>query len=254
MFCDLVGSTALAERLDPEEWREVVRAYQASCADVIARFEGHVAQYLGDGRLAYFGYPQAHEGDAQRAVRTGLGILDALAELNRRLDGERGVRLAVHLGIHTGLVIVGDIGAGARHEPLALGETPNLAARICLRTSFHGMPSGRPWRRSSSSSASRRSSSCRSASSSGSCGGCASVSGKRARCRSYGRHLAPRLQAANDEGALVHSRSKTSWVHVGETHTGQRLTDRRAVVIRQDVYGLPTIPAERRGSTPTGMV
>jgi predicted ATPase/class 3 adenylate cyclase len=130
LFCDLVDSTVLASQLDPEEWREVVRAYQETCAKVIARYEGHIAQYLGDGLLVYFGYPQAHEDDAQRAVRTGLGIVEAMAQLNARLGRERGVELAVRLGIHTGLVVVGDVGGGARHEQLALGETPNLAARL----------------------------------------------------------------------------------------------------------------------------
>ncbi len=130
LFCDLVDSTVLASQLDLEEWREVVRAYQDTCAKVIARFEGHIAQYLGDGLLVYFGYPLAHEDDAPRAVRTGLGIVEAVAQLNVRLTRERGVELAVRLGIHTGLVVVGDVGGGARHEQLALGETPNLAARL----------------------------------------------------------------------------------------------------------------------------
>src|SRR5712691_616831 len=85
LFCDLVDSTRLAGELDPEEWREVVRAYQATCAEVIQRFDGSIAQYLGDALLVYFGYPQAHEDDAQRAVRTGLGIVEALHTLNSRL-------------------------------------------------------------------------------------------------------------------------------------------------------------------------
>jgi class 3 adenylate cyclase/predicted ATPase len=130
LFCDLVDSTALAGQLDPEELREVVRAYQEVCAKVIARFEGHVAQYLGDGLLVYFGYPLAHEDDAQRAVRAGLGMVEALGQLNTRLEQERGIRLAVRLGIHTGLVAVGEVGGGTRQEQLALGETPNLAARL----------------------------------------------------------------------------------------------------------------------------
>jgi predicted ATPase/class 3 adenylate cyclase len=130
LFCDLVDSTALASQLDPEELREVVRAYQATCAKVIARFEGHIAQYLGDGLLVYFGYPRAHEDDAQRAVRAGLGMVEALGQLNTRLAQERGVHLAVRLGCHTGLVVVGEVGGGARQEQLALGETPNLAARL----------------------------------------------------------------------------------------------------------------------------
>jgi TOMM system kinase/cyclase fusion protein len=130
LFCDLVDSTILASQLDPEDLREVVRAYQEACAKVIARFEGHIAQYLGDGLLVYFGYPLAHEDDAQRAVRTGLGIVEALGQLNARLVQERGVQLAVRLGIHTGLVVVGEVGGGTRQEQLALGETPNLAARL----------------------------------------------------------------------------------------------------------------------------
>jgi class 3 adenylate cyclase len=120
----------LASRLDPEEWREVVRAYQETCARVIARYDGHIAQYLGDGLLVYFGYPRAHEDDAQRAVRAGLGMVEALGQLNIRLKQERGVQLAVRLGIHTRLVVVGEIGGGTRQEQLALGETPNLAARL----------------------------------------------------------------------------------------------------------------------------
>ena len=130
LFCDLVDSTALASQLDPEDLREVVRAYQETSAKVIARFEGHIAQYLGDGLLVYFGYPLAHEDDAQRAVRAGLGMLEALEQLNTRLTQERGVQLAVRLGVHTGLVVVGEIGGGIRQEQLALGEPPNLAARL----------------------------------------------------------------------------------------------------------------------------
>src|SRR5207245_5936159 len=86
LFCDLVDSTALAARLDPEELREVVRAYQETCAAVIQRFEGHIAQYLGDGLLVYFGYPLAHEDDAQRAVRTGLEIVEAIKRLRARIE------------------------------------------------------------------------------------------------------------------------------------------------------------------------
>jgi class 3 adenylate cyclase len=130
LFCDLVDSTVLASQLDPEELREVVRAYQEAGAKVIARFEGHIAQYLGDGLLVYFGYPLAHEDDAQRAVRAGLGIIEAMGQLNAHLTRERGVHLAVRLGIHTGLVVVGEVGGGTRQEQLALGETPNLAARL----------------------------------------------------------------------------------------------------------------------------
>ncbi len=130
LFCDLVDSTALATQLDPEELREVVRAYQRVCAEAIQRFEGHIAQYLGDGLLVYFGYPQAHEDDGQRAVRAALGMVQAMAQLNERLGSEWGVRLAVRVGIHTGMVVVGEMGGGGRQEQLALGETPNLSARL----------------------------------------------------------------------------------------------------------------------------
>ena len=130
MFCDLVDSTRLAAQLDPEDLRDVVRAYQAACAEAVRRFGGHIAQYLGDGLLIYFGYPLAHEDDAPRAVHTALAILEAMQQLNSRLERERRVRLAVRLGIHTGLVVVGEIGGGDRQEQLALGETPNIAARL----------------------------------------------------------------------------------------------------------------------------
>ena len=130
MFCDLVDSTALAGQLDPEDLREVVRAYQETCAAVIQRFDGYIAQYLGDGLLVYFGYPQAHEDDAQRAVRAGLGMLEADGALNARLEQTAACRLAVRIGIHTGLVVVGEMGGGSRQEQLALGETPNVAARL----------------------------------------------------------------------------------------------------------------------------
>ena len=130
LFCDLVDSTRLSQQLDPEDLRQVVRAYQETAAAVIQRFEGHIAQYLGDGLLVYFGYPRAHEDDAQRAVHTGLGIVEAMGTLNSRLQAEYGVALAVRLGLHTGPVVVGAMGGGGRHEHLALGETPNIAARL----------------------------------------------------------------------------------------------------------------------------
>jgi class 3 adenylate cyclase len=130
MFCDLVGSTQLSGQLDPEDLRAVVRAYQEGAAEVIQRFEGHIAQYLGDGLLVYFGYPRAHEDDAQRAVHTGLGMVQAITTLNTRLTAQYGVRLTVRVGVHTGPVVVGQMGGGERHEHLALGETPNLAARL----------------------------------------------------------------------------------------------------------------------------
>jgi class 3 adenylate cyclase/predicted ATPase len=126
VFCDLVGSTELASRLDPEDLREVVAAYQRAVADVIAGFDGFVAKYMGDGVLAYFGYPRAHEDDAEHAVRAGLGVIDAV----RRLDVES-VNLQARVGIATGLVVVGDlIGEGSAREQSVVGETPNLAARL----------------------------------------------------------------------------------------------------------------------------
>src|SRR5262245_15031316 len=130
MFCDLVDSTKLSSQLDPEDWRDVVRAYQQVCTEVIQRYDGHIAQLLGDGLLVYFGYPQAHEDDAHRAIRTGLGILAAMEDLNKELKRDKGITLAVRLGIHTGLVVVGAMGGGAKQEQLALGETPNVADRI----------------------------------------------------------------------------------------------------------------------------
>jgi len=134
MFCDLVGSTALSEQLDPEELREVVRAYQEACAAVISRFEGHIAQYLGNGLLVYSGYPVAHEDDAQRAVRAGLEILAALQQWNAQMqptvEPHGRAPLQVRIGIHTGLVVVGEMGGGGKREQLALGDTPNVAARL----------------------------------------------------------------------------------------------------------------------------
>ena len=130
LFCDLVGSTALAEQLDPEDFRDVTVTYQATCAEVIHHYDGHIAQYLGDGLLVYFGYPAAHEDDAQRAIHAGLDMLSALADLNRRLGQSHGVRLHARVGIHTGLVVVGEMGGGPQHGQLALGVTPNIAAKI----------------------------------------------------------------------------------------------------------------------------
>ena len=130
MFCDLVGSTELAARLDPEVLRDVVRSYQQVCDAVIRQLHGNVAQYLGDGLLVYFGYPVASEDDPRRAVRAGLGLIEAIATLNARLQRERRITLAVRIGIDTGPVVIGDIGGASRHEELALGETPNVAARL----------------------------------------------------------------------------------------------------------------------------
>jgi class 3 adenylate cyclase len=126
MFCDLVGSTPLAARLDPEDLREVIAAYHRAVAQVVAGFDGFVAKYMGDGVLIYFGYPRAHEDDAERSIRTGLGLVDAVG----RLD-VNSVKLQARVGIATGLVVVGDlIGEGSAQEQSVVGETPNLAARL----------------------------------------------------------------------------------------------------------------------------
>jgi class 3 adenylate cyclase len=130
MFCDVVESTTLSGKLDPEDLRHVIRAYQTTCTHVIQEFDGYVAQLLGDGLLVYLGYPQAHEDDAQRAIRAGLGMLAAMEGLNARLERQHGICLALRIGIHTGLVVVGDMGGADRPEQLALGETPNVAARV----------------------------------------------------------------------------------------------------------------------------
>ena len=126
MFCDLVGSTELSSRLDPEDLREVIAAYHRAVADVVRSFDGFVAKYMGDGVLTYFGYPMAHEDDAERAVRAGLGVIDAVARLDVNSVG-----LQARVGIATGLVVVGDlIGEGSSQEQSVVGETPNLAARL----------------------------------------------------------------------------------------------------------------------------
>ena len=126
MFCDLVGSTALSAQLDPEDLREVIAAYHRAVANVVAGSGGFVSRYMGDGVLVYFGYPQAHEDDAERAVRAGLSAIDAVG----RID-VKSVKLQTRVGIATGLVVVGDlIGEGAAQEQSVVGETPNLAARL----------------------------------------------------------------------------------------------------------------------------
>jgi len=125
LFCDLVGSTELSRVLDPEQLRELMRAYQQACGSVIGRYAGHVAQYLGDGVMVYFGWPRAHEDDAERAVRAGLDIVEAV----KKVPAPQPLR--VRIGIATGPVVVGETGAGDASSPkLAVGETPNLAARL----------------------------------------------------------------------------------------------------------------------------
>jgi class 3 adenylate cyclase/predicted ATPase/ABC-type transport system involved in cytochrome c biogenesis ATPase subunit len=127
MFCDLVGSTPLASRLDPEDLRDVIGAYHRAVAEVVGRFDGFVAKYMGDGVLAYFGYPRAHEDAAERAVRAGLALVEAVPRLELAAE----VGLQVRIGIATGLVVVGDLtGSGEAQERGVVGETPNLAARL----------------------------------------------------------------------------------------------------------------------------
>ena len=124
LFCDLVGSTEMASHLDPEEWREIVAGYHRAAAQAIERFGGHVAQYLGDGVMAYFGYPEAHDNDAERAARAGLAILDAISKLNEHPTHPK---LAARIGIDSGAVVVG---AGAGGDADVFGDTPNVAARV----------------------------------------------------------------------------------------------------------------------------
>ena len=125
MFSDLVGSTALSAHMDPEDLREVISAYQKSVAETVRRFGGFVAKYMGDGVLVYFGYPQAHEDDAERAVRAGLEAVAAVTALKSPAS------LQTRVGIATGMVVVGDlIGSGEAQERGIVGETPNLAARL----------------------------------------------------------------------------------------------------------------------------
>ena len=127
MFCDLVGSTALSARLDPEDMREVIAAYQKCVSETVRRFGGFVAKYMGDGVLAYFGYPQAHEHDAEQAVRAGLAVVEAVPTLQTAA----GAPLHVRVGLATGIVVVGDLlGSGEAQERGVFGDTPHLAARL----------------------------------------------------------------------------------------------------------------------------
>ena len=126
MFCDLVGSTELSSRLDPEDYREVIAAYHRAVSKTVTALDGFVAKYMGDGVLVYFGFPSAHEHDAERAVCAGLGITDAVSRLEVRT-----IKLQARVGIATGLVVVGDlVGEGSAQEQSVVGETPNLAARL----------------------------------------------------------------------------------------------------------------------------
>jgi len=131
MFCDLVGSTALSSKLDPEDLSELIASFQSACRKAIQTYAGFIARYMGDGILVYFGYPQAHENDPECAVRAGLAIVDAMAELNAGIGKHHAAKLAVRVGVATGSVVVGEIiGEGAAEEAAVVGETPNLAARL----------------------------------------------------------------------------------------------------------------------------
>src|SRR5690349_18564636 len=124
LFCDLVGSTRLASRLDPEEWRETVAGYHRAAAEAITRYGGHGAKYLGDGVMAFFGYPEAHDNDGERAARAGLAILDAISKLNEQTTH---AMIEVRVGIDSGAVVVG---VGASKDADVFGEAPNIAARV----------------------------------------------------------------------------------------------------------------------------
>jgi class 3 adenylate cyclase len=130
MFCDLIASTELAGRIDAEELREVIRAYQTVVGEAVRGYDGTIAQYLGDGVLVYFGYPRAHEDDAERAVRAGLAILAGMEGLNERLERDLGVHLRLRIGIHTGQTVVAEIGDAGKRERAAVGETPYLASHL----------------------------------------------------------------------------------------------------------------------------
>jgi class 3 adenylate cyclase len=124
LFCDLVGSTAIAAQLDPEEWRETVGEYHRVAAEAITRFGGYVVKYLGDGVMALFGWPAAHDNDAERAARAGLAILDAISKLNEQLGH---AKLSARVGIDSGAVVVGE---GADQNADVFGDAPNIAARV----------------------------------------------------------------------------------------------------------------------------
>src|SRR5262249_12531819 len=131
MFCDLANSTALSSRLDPEDFRELLADYQQACSEAIRLYQGYIARCVGDGILAYFGYPIAHEGEADRAVRAGLAVVEAVAGLGAIAVREKAVDLAVRVGIATGFVVVGDIvGEGVLDRDAVVGNAPNLAARL----------------------------------------------------------------------------------------------------------------------------
>ena len=149
LFCDLVNSTGISAHLDPEDWHDIAADYQRTAAEAVTRLGGHVAKYLGDGLVVYFGYPQAHEDDAERAVRAGLAIIETMAALNDRIAVEKRVKLAVRVGIHTGSVVVGQ---GGGKEADVFGDAPNVASRVqqaaepdtvVMTAAVHDLVSGR---------------------------------------------------------------------------------------------------------------
>ena len=127
LFSDVVNSTEIAAHRDPEEWRDIAAEYQVTAAAAVSRFGGHVAKYLGDGLMVYFGWPEAHEDDAERAVRAGLAIVEEVAALNGRLAPERKINLSVRVGVQSGSVVMGHSGG---QEPDIFGDAPNVASRV----------------------------------------------------------------------------------------------------------------------------
>ena len=143
MFCDLADSTELSTKLDPEDLQDIIRAYQDRSTELIQEYEGYVAKYMGDGILVYFGYPKSLERNAERAVRSGLSIIESMADLNHTLGREKGIEIAVRIGISTGMVIVGEVvGEGLAQERTVIGEAPNVAARLQGLASRNGIVVG----------------------------------------------------------------------------------------------------------------
>lgn len=130
LFADVVGATSLSGRLDPEKLRALLRAYQQVCVECVERYGGNIHQYAGDGVLAYFGFPEAHDNDAERAVLSGLEIVQGVQRMAIDLRERGEAEISVRIGVHTGMVVVGEMGAGAVREVHAIGETPNVASRV----------------------------------------------------------------------------------------------------------------------------